>query len=86
MLKNLRIKSSVRSTPVPYGCRAYTFINFFEHTSITILSDHPESALRYFKDFMIEQGVDYSGGSGWCLNPYVDDFHVVLTSDHLPVR
>lgn len=84
MIPDLRIRSSVRSTPVPYGCRAYTFINFFEHVSMTILSDSSEKALRYFKDFCIDQGIDLDSSSGWCLNPYIDDFHVVLLGDVLP--
>lgn len=82
MVSDLRIRNSVRSTPVPYGCRAYTFINLFCHVSMTILSDSPEKALRYFKEYMYEQGVDLD--DGWNLNPYVDDFHVVLSGDVLP--
>lgn len=82
MAPDLRIRNSVRSTPVPHGCRAFTFINLFYHTSMTILSDSPEKALRYFKEYMTEQGVDLN--DGWNLQPYVDDFHVVLSGDVLP--
>lgn len=82
MSSDLRIRNSVRPTPVPFGCRAYTFVNLFYHTSMTILSDSPDKALHYFKDYMADQGVDLS--DGWVMNPYVDDFHVVLVGDVLP--
>lgn len=83
MSPDLRIRNSTRSTPIPGRCRAFTFVNLFDRTSMTILSDHPEKALHYFKDFMLDQGVDLAK-DGWITTPYVDDFHVVLLGDVLP--
>lgn len=85
MSPDLRIRNSVRSTLIPISCRAFTFVNLFDHTSMTIISDHPEKALHYFKDFMLEQGVDLQK-DGWITTPFVDDFHVVLLGDVLPRR
>lgn len=87
MIPNLRIKSSVRSTPIPPGCRAYTFVNYFESISMTVISDSWTKADRYFRDFMDDQGIDVSDPKcGWNTNPFVDDFHVVLIGDTLPRR
>lgn len=81
-MKDVRIRSSNRSTPVPRGCRAYCFYYCLGEVFKVIISDSLDRALQYFKLWAEEQGIDLT--SGWRLTPFVDDFDVVLADDLLP--
>lgn len=80
---DLRIRHSIRSTPVPFGCRAYVFINLLDDVVKVILAPDQEYAVRRFNEFLIQQGIDRKG---WTQFPFSDDFEVVCEGDVLPIK
>lgn len=82
-MRDLRIRNSVRSTPVPYGSRAYVFINLLDDVVKVIIAPDREYAVRRFNEFRLEQGID---SKGWKQLPLDDDFEVVCQGDVLPRR
>lgn len=80
-MRDLRIRTSNRSTPVPYGSRAYVFFNFFDDVVKVIIAPNMEYAQRRFLDFLDDQGLD---SRGWRDLPFDDDFEVICQGDVLP--
>lgn len=80
-MRDLRIRTSNRSTPVPFGSRAYVFLNVFDDVVKVIIAPNMEYANQRFRDFLFEQGIDTKG---WRVIPYDDDFEVICQGDVLP--
>lgn len=80
-MRDLRIRQSVRSTPVPYGSRAYVFVNLLDDVVKVIIAPNQEYAVMRFNEFLIEQGIDRKG---WKQFPFDDDFEVICEGDVLP--
>lgn len=82
-MRDLRIRNSVRSTPVPFGSRAYVFINLLDNVVKVIIAPDREHAVRRFNEFRLDQGIDIKG---WMSLPLDDDFEVICPGDVLPRR
>lgn len=83
MYKDIRIRNANRSTPVPRGCRAFVYYDVFNSEVKVIISDCPERADRYFREWVVDQGIDLNC---WRSFPFVDDFDVVLADNLLPKK
>lgn len=81
--KDIRIRTSLRSTPIPSCARAYVFYDVYNSQVKVVISDSLQRAFDYFNCFCQEQGIDKRG---WRLQPFEDDFDVVLANDLLPLR
>lgn len=81
MYKDIRIRNANRSTPIPRGCRAYCYYDVYNSCLKVIISDSPERADRYFRQWVQEQGIDLKG---WASFPFNEDFDVVLADNVLP--
>lgn len=80
-MRDLRIRTSIRPTPVPFGSRAYVFLNVFDDVAKVIIAPNMDYANKRFREFLLEQGIDTKG---WRVIPYVDDFEVICPGDVLP--
>lgn len=80
-MRDLRIRTSNRPTPVPFGSRAYVFLNVYDDVVKVIIAPNMEYAAQRFREFLLEQGIDTKG---WRVVPYDDDFEVICQGDVLP--
>lgn len=82
-MRDLRIRTSNRSTPVPFGSRAYVFLNVYDDVVKVIIAPCMQYAVDRFNAFLLQQGLDRMG---WRVVPYDDDFEVICQGDVLPRR
>lgn len=81
--KDIRIRNSARSTLIPLHARAYVFYDVYNSAVKVVVSDSLQRALDFFHCFCQEQGIDKRC---WRLQPFSDDFAVVLANDLLPMK